>query len=55
MGICLTYQGGLCVILILGILMILCGIGITKTANHEESKDTKREESHDKGGNQAET
>lgn len=51
MGICLTYTGGICVILILGILMILCGIGIAISAKHEEIKDTKREGSHDKGRN----
>ena len=51
MGICLTYTGGICVILILGTLMILCGIGIAISENYKEIKDTKREGSHDKGGN----
>ena len=41
MGICLTYIGGIYVILILGILMILCGIGIVLTCDND---DPKREE-----------
>lgn len=41
MSVCLTYEGGLYVLIILGILMILCGIGIALTCDND---DPKREE-----------
>ena len=38
MGICLTYTGGIYVILIMGILMILCGIGIAISCDTYDQK-----------------
>ena len=41
MNVCLTYEGGLYALIILGILMILCGIGIAISC---DTYDQKREE-----------
>ena len=38
MSVCLTYEGGLYVLIILGILMILCGIGIALTCDNDDPK-----------------
>jgi hypothetical protein len=38
MGVCLTYDGGIYVILILGILMIFCGIGIAISCDTHDQK-----------------
>ena len=58
MSVCLTYEGGLYVLIILWIFAILLGIGLALTSErytNEENEVTKRDGSHDKGGNKAKT